>query len=59
LSAIAELPGRIERIFDTKEYQPSGCYTVNMLSQGVKTEYVIDDFFPCNGNQAAFSGPKR
>jgi len=59
LSALAEFPERIERLFDTKDYQPSGCYTVNMLVQGVRTEFVIDDFFPCDGNYPAFSGPKK
>lgn len=60
LSAIAEFPKRIEKLFDTQDYQPSGCYTVNICDMGVWTDYVIDDFFPYNPHlkKAAFSGPQ-
>ena len=59
LSAIAEFPKRIERCFDTHEYQSSGCYTINMFDMGVETDFVVDDFFPCTpDNKIAFSGPK-
>ena len=59
LSAIAEFPRRIEKCFDTQEYQPSGCYTVNIYDMGVQTDYIIDDFFPCNKDGTiGFSGPK-
>jgi hypothetical protein len=58
LSAIAEFPKRIEKLFDTQEYQPSGCYTVNICDLGVWTDYVVDDHFPCTKDgQIAFSGP--
>ena len=59
LSAIAEFPKRIEKLFDTQDYQPSGCYTVNIFEMGVETDYIVDDYFPCTPNgQIAFSGPK-
>lgn len=59
LSAIAEFPKRIEKLFDTQEYQPSGCYTVNIFDMGVETDYIVDDFFPCSKDGSiAFSGPK-
>ncbi|OMJ74153.1 hypothetical protein SteCoe_26972 [Stentor coeruleus] len=59
LSAIAEFPKRIEKCFDTQEYQPSGCYTVNIYDMGVETDYIVDDYFPCNKDGTiAFSGPK-
>ena len=60
LSAIAEFPKRIERLFDTQEYQPSGCYTVNIYEMGVETDFIVDDYFPCSveDGSIAFSGPK-
>mmetsp|Transcript_22702 Transcript_22702/g.22453 ORF Transcript_22702/g.22453 Transcript_22702/m.22453 type:complete len:593 (+) Transcript_22702:160-1938(+) len=58
LSAIAEFPKRIEQLFDTQDYQPSGCYTVNICDMGVWTDYVVDDYFPCTADgKIAFSGP--
>jgi len=59
LSAIAEFPGRIKKLFDTQEHQPSGCYTVNICDMGVWCDVVVDDFFPCTPDgQVAFSGPE-
>ena len=59
ISAIAEFPKRIEKLFDTQDFQPSGCYTVNIFDMGVETDYIVDDFFPCNKDGSiAFSGPK-
>lgn len=59
LSAIAEFPKRIEKLFDTQEFQPSGCYTVNICDMGVWTDFVVDDFFPCTPEgKVAFSGPQ-
>lgn len=59
LSAIAEFPKRIERCFDTQEYQSSGCYTINIFDMGVETDFIVDDYFPCTpDNKIAFSGPK-
>lgn len=59
LSALAEYPNRIERLFDTKEYEPSGCYIVSMLETGIVQDYIIDDYFPCTrAGKPAFSGPK-
>mmetsp|Transcript_8610 Transcript_8610/g.8569 ORF Transcript_8610/g.8569 Transcript_8610/m.8569 type:complete len:676 (+) Transcript_8610:23-2050(+) len=59
LSAIAEFPNRIQKLFDTQEYQPSGCYTVNICDQGIWNDFVVDDYFPYDPKQkkCAFSGP--
>jgi calpain-15 len=59
LSAIAEFPKRIMRLFDTQDYQPSGCYTANIYEMGVETDFVVDSYFPCTKDgKIAFSGPK-
>lgn len=59
LSAIAEFPKRIERCFDTQEYQASGCYTINIYDMGIETDFIVDDYFPCSpDNKIAFSGPR-
>jgi calpain-15 len=59
LSAIAEFPHRIQKLFDTQEYEASGCYIVSMLDTGVFKDFIVDDYFPCDRNGLlAFSGPK-
>jgi calpain-15 len=59
LSAMAEFPKLIERCFDTQDYQPSGCYSVNIYETGVLTTFIIDDLFPCTQDgELAFSGPR-
>lgn len=60
LSAMAEHPKRIERLFETSEYEPSGCYKVKIMDMGVWKDYVVDDYFPCKPDGTiAFSGPKQ
>lgn len=59
LSALAEFPGRIKRLFDTQEYEPSGAYVVYMCDVGEVKAYVLDDYFPCTTlGKPAFSGPR-
>jgi len=59
LSAMAEFPQRIQKLFETSEYEPSGCYKVKIMDMGVWKEYVLDDYFPCHADGTiAFSGPK-
>jgi calpain-15 len=59
LSAIAEFPHRIQMLFDTKDYEPAGCYIVSMLETGVIKDHIVDDYFPVDrSGKAAFSGPK-
>ena len=60
LSAMAEFPQRIQRLFETSEYEPSGCYKVKIMDMGVWKEYVLDDYFPCTPEGTiAFSGPRE
>lgn len=59
LSALAEFPHRIRRLFDTQEYEPAGAYVVYMCDMGQIKQYIIDDHFPCTPDgKPAFSGPK-
>jgi calpain-15 len=59
LSAMAEFPKRIEKLFDTATYEESGCYTVKIQVMGIWEDIVLDDFFPCTEDgQIAFSRSK-
>ena len=46
LSALAEFPDRIKRIFLTKDVNEAGCYAVQMYINGEKRTIVVDDYFP-------------
>lgn len=47
LSALAEFPARIQFIIINDESNSNGIYSVRMYLQGVLTEMIIDDNFPC------------
>ena len=51
LSAIAEYPERIKKIFITKEVNEAGCYAVTMYINGEKRTVVVDDYFPYNNEK--------
>ncbi|KAL4507217.1 hypothetical protein ABPG72_002010 [Tetrahymena utriculariae] len=56
LCCLAERPGLIERLFETKEVNQHGCYCVWLCHDGEWTQVVLDDFFPCfNDGGPAFS----
>ena len=60
LSAIAEHPERIQRLFETPEYEPSGCYKIWIGDLGERQQIIIDDYFPINNQgEVAFSRSKR
>ena len=46
MSALAEFPDRIKRIFLTKDVNEAGCYAVQMYINGEKRTVVVDDYFP-------------
>jgi len=46
LSALAEVPSRIESRFITKEANKCGIYAVTFFVNGIETPVIIDDFFP-------------
>jgi len=46
LSAIAEVPERIKRLFITTTIPADCCYRVWQLNLGMWTEFCVDDYFP-------------
>ena len=48
LSALAEVPNRIEALFNTKTVNDAGIYSVNFFVNGIRQEVVIDDYVPCD-----------
>ena len=54
LSALAEYPKRISRLFPETEANAQGCYMVKMCDMGIWKEIIVDDLFPCKN---AKSGP--
>ena len=60
LSAIAEYPNRIKKIFLTHEVNEAGCYAVQMYINGERRTIVVDDYFPYDPERDnwAFSQPK-
>ena len=61
LSALAEYPARIKRIFRTQEVNAAGCYAVQLYINGEKRVVVVDDYFPYDTATStwAFSQPSR
>lgn len=51
-SAVAELPGRLEKVFLNKENKVSknGIYGVNLYTLGVPHTIIIDDYLPLRSN---------
>ncbi len=45
-AAISEFPNRIEQLFNTKDINPWGCYSVNICWKGAMKEIVVDDQLP-------------
>jgi calpain-15 len=46
LSALAEFPGLVARLFDDERIQANGGYKVWLNINGVWTEMILDDYFP-------------
>ena len=58
LSALAEFPDRIKKLFITTDINKPGCYAARLCLNGEFRTIVIDDLFPCSGdnpNCSAFS----
>ena len=47
LSLLAEYPSKLYSIFNNHQFNQYGAYSVNLYKDGVLTEIVVDDFFPC------------
>eukprot|EP00828_Plagiopyla_frontata_P023127 TRINITY_DN2969_c0_g1_i2.p1 TRINITY_DN2969_c0_g1~~TRINITY_DN2969_c0_g1_i2.p1 ORF type:complete len:725 (-),score=139.38 TRINITY_DN2969_c0_g1_i2:100-2274(-) len=51
LAAIAEYPERLIRVFNSRQYQEKGVYSVTLFNLGFPEEVVIDSYFPVDANQ--------
>ena len=47
ISAIADYPGLISKLFITKDYNPDGFYSIILFIDGEYQIVYIDDYFPC------------
>ena len=57
VSAVAEIPGRIDDFFVTDEISANGIYAVQMYTLGVPFTQIIDDWMPLeNGTNTIFAG---
>lgn len=57
ISALAEFPGRVQKLFIQKEKNAAGCYVVTLYVSGKRVDVVLDDYFPVDtSNQPAFAG---
>lgn len=46
ISALSEVPGRIERVFVNDDVSANGIYAVNFYSLGVPHTVIVDDYLP-------------
>jgi len=61
VSALAEFPERLKKIFVNEESNPQGVYGLKFYVKGIPTEVIIDDYFPVdysNQKQPLFSRPR-
>ena len=61
LATIAEYPTRLSKIFINKKKNQFGVYSLRFLERGIPTEFVIDDYIPCDPEtlQPLFSKPNN
>jgi len=57
LSAIAERPHRLEKLFEINKHNPRGYYIVKFCNMGIWEKYAIDDHFPCYPKESMNFGP--
>jgi len=48
LSALAEVPKRVRRLFKTKSPNKEGRYEIQMYDMGILKTVTVDDFIPCD-----------
>lgn len=51
IAAVAEHPERIYNMFDQKELNSAGVYSIKMYSLGVPVSVLVDDFIPETNNR--------
>lgn len=49
ISAVAEWPHRIKKLFDNRTIQSSGAYTIDLFVMGFQIPILIDDYLPVKG----------
>lgn len=47
LSALAEFPERVKRLFISHDQAPEGVFAVKINKNGIPYTVVIDNYFPC------------
>ena len=47
ISSIAEFPALVEALFISKETSPVGMYQLRLCKNGIWTNIILDDYFPC------------
>ncbi len=47
LSAFAEFPEIVQKVFNNKVANKYGVYTLNFNISGKYQEIIVDDYFPC------------
>lgn len=50
VSALAEYPGRVQKLFIQKDKNSAGCYVVRLYVCGRYVDVLVDDFFPVDKN---------
>jgi len=55
LSSLAEYPKLISRLFDENSINENGICSVWLHINGVWQRFILDEYFPSNGNRLAFS----
>jgi len=59
ISALAEFPGRVQKLFLQKDRNEAGCYVVKLFCSGEPVEICVDDYFPVDrNNRPAFAASK-
>jgi len=59
-SALAEYPGRLEKLFYQKDKNSAGCYVVRLYVCGQYVDVTVDDYFPVDKNgKLVFAGSKN
>ena len=58
MSSMAEIPPRIEDLFETKEVNRAGIYMMYFYINGVKTPVIVDDYLPSKNGRCGFAKGK-
>jgi hypothetical protein len=56
ISALAEIPGRVNDIFVSKDLSAKGIYAVQLYTLGIPFTQIVDDWLPMDGNTTIFAG---